>query len=110
MGSGCKNPEYAYQMIKILLSNEMQKRDFIFNPVNQQAMKERFNHMKAMNSLDLSTGDTLQDLNSVHYMHPFPAPLLEMIDDTMSPWFLDQEEYDVCLENLRNRLEVYINE
>ncbi len=110
MGSGCKNPEYAYQMIKILLSKEMHKRDFMFNPINQDAMKDVFNHMKAMKSLDISTADALQDLNSVHYMHPFPEPLLEMIDDTMSPWFLDQAEYEVCLENLRNRLEIYINE
>ncbi len=110
MGSGSKNPETAYQMIQLMLSKEMQKRDFFNLPINQDAMKDVFNHMKAMKSLDISTADALQDLNSVHYMPPFPAPLLEMIDDTMSPWFLDQAEYETCLEDLRNRLEIYIHE
>lgn len=110
MGSGCKNQDLAYQMIRLMLSKELQKRSFIYIPINQDAEKERFNQTKATDSLTISTEDILLDLNNIHYMHPFPAPLLEMIDATMSPWFLDQEEYDVCLENLRNRLEVYINE
>lgn len=60
MGRGCKNPEYAYQMIKMMLSDELQKKSSLyFIPINQDAVKQEFHEMKAMQALDLSTDDAL---------------------------------------------------
>ncbi len=101
--------DMAYEFIQELLSQDIQKKNTtpIHNAARLEILQEAQNQY---GFTDEEVERMYKDLQNVIYMHPFPYSLFDLLVETMEPWFSDEQSYEHCLEDFRDRLEVYINE
>lgn len=121
------NKENAYEFLKILMSEDVQGIPVlgISLPVNNQAREEIINYwidahieyIKEEDGVDISEKVTLEirqflvDMYSdVTYAANDSNAILDFIYETMTPYFNGESEYDECLAQLKNKLELYVLE
>lgn len=121
------NKENAYEFLKILMSEDVQGSPMLSLslPVNNQAREEIINYwidvhieyIKEEDGVDISEKVTpeirqfLVDMYSdVTYAANDSNAILDFIYETMTPYFNGESEYDECLAQLKNKLELYVLE
>ena len=121
------NKENAYEFLKILMSEDVQGIPVlgISLPVNNQAREEIINYwidahieyIKEEDGVDISEKVTpeirqfLVDMYSdVTYAANDSNAILDFIYESMTPYFNGEAEYDECLAQLKNKLELYVLE
>lgn len=121
------NKENAYEFLKILMSEDVQGSPTIgiSLPVNNQAREAIINywidgHIKSIkqeDGVDISekvTPEVRQSLidmyGDVVYAANDSNAILDFIYETMTPYFKGEAEYDECVAQLKNKLELYVLE
>lgn len=131
--SGSSNQANAYNFLKILLSEKFQKENGMYRytngvsmsiPVYKDAVREGILHWAEENggvtAIDgsftygmLSEEDIqllVDTYSNVDSCPPTNMKTEDFIWEEMEPYFNDEKAYDECIENLNNKLELYINE
>ncbi len=121
------NKENAYEFLKILMSEDVQGSPMLSLslPVNNQAREEIINYwidrhieyIKQEDGVDISekvTPEVRQSLidmySDVVYASNDSNTILDFIYETMTPYFKGEAEYDDCVAQLQNKLELYVLE
>ncbi len=99
------NKSNAYDLLKLCLSEPVQEKQW--TPVNNKVAA------KNLREIGVSEEEIEKHLAALQNVHAVPNASLAVMDilvDTMLPWFQNEQGYDECLAELKNRLEIYINE
>ncbi len=105
------NKQNAYEFIKTMLSLEVQSQNMSYIPVNNEALS--FQLRRTIGAYDLSDEDMEEmymEIQNLRYQHPLSYTQYDLFEDAMRPWFLDEKSYEDCLDDFRNRLEIFIDE
>ena len=111
INNGGSNKVNAYEFLKILLSTEVQSQPGYPIPVNNEALEYQLKLLTAQYGFADDEMDRMYaDFQSLGYIHPLSYTQYALFEDSMRPWFLDEKSYEDCLEDFRNRLEIFIDE
>ena len=126
-----RNRENAYAFLKILLSEEVQgnRSHYIEIPVNNRGRKTRYDTYLEGMYFEMMCGDIEKEtgvdvtgkftpemkahLESLYENVAFVVrneALDAFIMEAMTPYFEGEKDYDACVGELRNKLELYIRE
>ena len=111
INNGSPNKVNAYEFLKIMLSTEVQSQPNFPVPVNNEALELQLKLYKVQYGLSETEIDQMyKDFQSLGYIHPLSYTQYNLFEDSMRPWFLDEKSYEDCIEDFRNRLEIFIDE
>lgn len=117
-----QNTENAYNFLKILLSDNVQIRWRAF-PVNKDALSSAITESTSAQYTDdmgnvLTTALTVEEkkqyttliTENLEWHLPVAEGVSNIIWETMEPYFQNSQTYDICLQELENRLTIYLDE
>ena len=117
-----QNTENAYNFLKILLSDNVQVRWRAF-PVNKDALSSAITESTSAQYTDdmgnvLTTALTVEEkkqyttliTENLEWHLPVAEGVSNIIWETMEPYFQNSQTYDICLQELENRLTIYLDE
>ncbi len=109
INNASSNKVNAYAFMKILLSAPVQDDRYSFQPIYKAALA------------DLTSTSYLQDIEAeepraegvaqgVEYYRNYSGQVMDLTYQTMLPFFERKSSYDECLQELRNKLTLYLYE
>ena len=103
-----RNKRNAYEFMKIMLSEPVQSWYFS-GAVHKKALALRTSE-EYVAALD-GQGNSLHEFTQgAEYYNFYSKQLIHIVYDTFLPYFKKQAPYDHCIEILRDKLMIYINE
>ena len=122
INSTSENTENAYNFLKILLSESIQRK-MLYYPVSLEAIENRLRengkaiYVDSMGNTLTTTlfteeADTFMALTTgdLEWHMPVPYGVYDIVWSTMKPFICDEKSYEDCVNELRNRLQIYVNE
>ena len=128
MRAGSPNKANAYDFLKLLLSDDTQNKCYVavLNRSAAHQIREYLGNGSYQEALYLEnpafTDEQLEQYmqadvdayvafeQGVQCLRNHSNAVDELVQTAMAPWVLDQKPYEDCLEELRGRLELYLNE
>ena len=109
INNASSNKVNAYAFMKILLSAPVQDDRYSFQPIYKAALA------------DLTSTSYLQDIEAeepraegvaqgVEYYRNYSGQVMDLTYQTMLPFFERKSSYEECLQELRNKLTLYLYE
>ncbi len=130
-----KNQLNAYRFIQILLSDAIQDEPMIdisglydrwFSPVNRDVMETQIREEMAKSQVDISINgkkmgfvkavpatdwlEHIEKLNSVDSSVMFNDTVMQMVWESMEPFFTDEKSYEACFDEMQTKLKLYMDE
>jgi len=124
-----ENKDNAYEFIKILLSSRQQSNEMNFMavyPVRIQSLKSRVENYVDKLIRNFSSDEEgwimfqeipqdildqyISDVISVTYVNKNASKLIDFVREAMRPYFTGDKSYESCLDELVNKLELYVYE
>ncbi len=126
INSNSKNKQQAYNFLMIALSEKIQSDDLLFNlPVNNEVLnkliekaKERESEEAAMNGIKfimepLPEGlakDYLGIINKVDRCEFVDSNVIDFMFNSLQPYFEDKSSIENSINEMKNKIKVYLNE
>ncbi len=111
INNGSPNKVNAYEFLKIMLSTKVQSQPNFPIPVNNEALEYQLKSEGVQYDLSEDEIDRMYaEIQSLGYIHPLSYTQYDLFEDAMRPWFLDEKSYEDCLDDFRNRLEIFVDE
>lgn len=119
-----KNKWNAYLFVKLLLSEDFQTAQFLYNPVNKKALaasikKQQDTYTPSMHMdggyictklSDEETQTIINQLSSADNCSIYDSKVMDMTYESMLPYFQDTKSYDDCYKEMQSKLSLYLDE